>query len=46
MRSCNICSYGKKGKIKESIVFEDNPEILFLFLNENICCDPSLELSG
>ena len=24
---------------------EDNSELIFLFLNENICCDPSLELS-
>ena len=24
---------------------EDNSKIIFLFLNENICCDPSLELS-
>ena len=22
---------------------EDNSKIIFLFLNENICCDPSLE---
>ena len=25
--------------------YEDNPKIIFLFLNKNICCDPSLELS-
>ena len=24
---------------------EDNSKIIFLFLNENICCDHSLELS-
>ena len=24
---------------------EDNLKIIFLFLNENICCDPSLEPS-
>ena len=24
---------------------EDNSKIIFLFLNENICCDPSLEPS-
>ena len=24
---------------------EDNSKIFFLFLNENICCDPSLEPS-
>ena len=24
---------------------EDNSKIIFLFLNENICCDPSLKLS-
>ena len=24
---------------------EDNSDIFFLFLNENICCDPSLEPS-
>ena len=24
---------------------EDNSKIIFLFLNENICCDPSLESS-
>ena len=24
---------------------EDNSKIFFLFLNENICCDPSLQLS-
>ena len=26
-------------------VIEDNSKIIFLFLNENICCDPSLEPS-
>ena len=25
---------------------EDNSKIIFLFLNENISCDPSLEPSG
>ena len=25
---------------------EDNSKIIFLFFNENICCDPSLEPSG
>ena len=24
---------------------EDNSKVIFLSLNENICCDPSLELS-
>ena len=24
---------------------EDNSKIIFLFLNENLCCDPSLEPS-
>ena len=24
---------------------EDNSEIIFIFLNKNICCDPSLEPS-
>ena len=26
-------------------VIEDNSKITFLFLNKNICCDPSLEPS-
>ena len=26
-------------------VIEANSKIIFLFLNESICCDPSLELS-
>ena len=30
-------------QIREGI--EDNSKIFFLFLNENICCDPSLETS-
>ena len=40
---------GKKGKLmgqnkkSSKMEFEYNPEILLLFLNENICCDPTLE---
>ena len=25
--------------------YEDNSKIISLFINENLCCDPSLELS-
>ena len=40
MECHNIRFKGVRGGI------EDNPKIIFfLFLNENVCCDPSLEPS-
>ena len=36
---CNISELQIRGEI------EDNSKIIFLFLNKNICCDPSLEPS-
>ena len=39
---CFSCPLGKaEHQIGGGI--EDNSKIFFLFLNENICCDPSLE---
>ena len=29
----------------EGVCIEDNSKIFFLFFNEKICCDPSLEMS-
>ena len=40
-----LSAIGSVGR-HEKMEFGDNSEILFLFLSENICCDPSLELSG
>ena len=36
---CNISELQIRGEI------EDNSKIIVLFLNKNICCDPSLEPS-
>ena len=41
--------FGRNGCILNSAPerggYEDNSKIFFLFINENICCDPSLEPS-
>ena len=39
-----LCTCKSEPQIREGI--ENNSKIIFLFLKENICCDPSLELSG
>ena len=35
----------RRSELKIRGGIEDNSNIIFLFLNENICCDPSLEPS-
>ena len=36
---------GNISELKIKVLFDDNSEVIFLFLTENWCCDPSLELS-
>ena len=37
------CTYSSELLLRGGI--EDNLKLIFLILNKNVCCDPSLELS-
>ena len=43
--SCPFRQYFSHTKLQIRVGTEDNLMINFLFLNKNICCDPSLEPS-